>query len=375
MSSARGVAVTAVTALLFVLSSFTADAYSTGAGQCIGGMAAVGAPHMTGTAVTGPLSDGSLVVAVNNRVYDVSEINNFYVETGTDYTILIQAQDGSFRGALIRASSPDGAEFTLEPGVNGANAMACTEDGVLGVTHMSSDLKTELGATLNIAVAGTITLDVTVVQSQNSQDGSVYFYTPYTLTADEVLPDVPTVEPVDVPASPSSPFNGTTTAATPPSVAPVNNATNMNETMNESSTPAPGGLNETMGLNGTMGLNETEAPSMGMGMNETEAPGMGMNETEAPGMIETMAPTMVPMGNSSMNETMPTMAPVAVNDTNSTENEPQAPPIGTPPVVPMAPTMPKSPMAAPTAKSNAVGAMAPATTKLWWTALAAAIAL
>jgi hypothetical protein len=383
MPSARGgvavVAALAVVGVVFVafgpLSS--AEAYSTGAGQCIGGMAAVGAPHMTATAVTGPLSDASLVVAVNNRVFNVSEIGNFYVETGTDYTILIQAQDGSFRGALIRASSDDGAEFTLEPGVNGQVATACADPGVLGVTHTSNDLKTELGATLNIAVAGTIALDVTVVQSQNSNDGSVYFYTPYALTATDTLPDVPTIEPVDLPATPSSPFNGTT--APPPSVTPIVS----NETMGSNETEAPG----TTETEAPGGLNETEAPAAmnnetaAPGMNETEAP--ALDETEAPGMNETMPPAMNETMAPVMNETMPpatmneTMAPTTtttMNETNSTENESQAP-IGTPPMA--APTMPKPPVAPPTAKSQAAAtATAPATTaKLWWTSAAALAAI
>jgi hypothetical protein len=388
MPSARGgvavVAALAVVGVVFVafgpLSS--AEAYSTGAGQCIGGMAAVGAPHMTATAVTGPLSDASLVVAVNNRVFNVSEIGNFYVETGTDYTILIQAQDGSFRGALIRASSDDGAEFTLEPGVNGQVASVCTDPGVLGVTHTSNDLKTELGATLNIAVAGTIVLDVTVVQSQNANDGSVYFYTPYALTATDTLPDVPTIEPVDLPATPSSPFNGTT--APPPSVTPiVSNVTmgsNETEAPGTTETESPGGSNETeapaMIETAAPGMNETEAP----GMNETEAPGMNetmppatMNETMPPAMNETMAPVMnETMPPAAMNETMAPTTTTAMNETNSTtENESQAP-IGTPPPM-AAPTMPKSPVAPPTAKSQAA---APATTaKLWWTSAAALAAI
>jgi Reeler domain len=214
MTSARRVALVA-TALVYWVAGHTlsfADAYPSGAGQCIGGMAAVGGTHLTATAVTGPLSIGSLVVSINNQVIDESEIANFNVEMGNDYTILIQAPDGSFRGALIRASSPDGAEFTLDPGDNAADAAACTDDGVLGVTHTNNDFKSELGATLFIATAGTVTLDVTVVQAHNANDGSIYLYTPFTLKAEETMPNVPTTEPVDLPATPSVvPMNETMT--------------------------------------------------------------------------------------------------------------------------------------------------------------------
>jgi hypothetical protein len=165
---------------------------------------------------------GNVVAAVNNRVYDNSKIFSFYLGTDTESAILIQAQGASFRGALIRASSPDGAEFTLAPGVNARVASACTDPNVHGVTDTNNDLKTELSATLNIATAGTVTLDVTdvtVIQASNANDGSFYFYTPYALTAEYTLSDVPTVEPVDLPATPTLPYNGTT--AKPPSVTPM----------------------------------------------------------------------------------------------------------------------------------------------------------
>jgi hypothetical protein len=211
MPSARGVVAVALV-LGIVVAHFGgmlagADAYSSGAGQCIGGMAAVGAPHMTSTAVTGSLSDGRLVVAFNSRMFNGLD---FCVETGADYTLLIQAPDGSFRGALIRASSADGAEFTLEPRVNGQVAMACNDDGVLGVTHTSNAIKTELGATLFIATAGTVTLDVTVVRANNANDGSIYFYSRYTLTAeDTLLEDAPKIEDNGLSAADSSsPLNG-----------------------------------------------------------------------------------------------------------------------------------------------------------------------
>jgi hypothetical protein len=70
--------------------------------------------------------------------------------------------------------------------------MACTEDGVFGVTHSSNDLKMELGAILNVATAGTVTLDVTVVLAQNSQDGSIYYYSPITVTVVDGEPEIDT---------------------------------------------------------------------------------------------------------------------------------------------------------------------------------------
>jgi hypothetical protein len=184
--------VVTVVSLLFSFSSWTTEAYSSGAGQCIGGTAAVGEPHRTSTAVTGSLQDGALTVTV---LRDQTDAPSEEITTNTNTTITIgfsSSDSTGFRGALIRASSADGAEFTLDPGINGANAMACTEDGVFGVTHSSNDLKMELGAILNVATAGTVTLDVTVVLAQNSVDGSIYYYTPITVTVVDGEPEIDT---------------------------------------------------------------------------------------------------------------------------------------------------------------------------------------
>jgi hypothetical protein len=179
-------------AFLLCGSTAVVHAYSSGAGQCIGGMAAVGEAHRTSTAVTGSLQDGALTVTVLRDQTDAPS-EEITTDTNTTITIGFSSSDSTgFRGALIRASSTDGAEFTLEPGVNGANAMACTEDGVFGVTHSSNDLKMELGAILNVATAGTVTLDVTVVLAQNSQDGSIYYYSPITVTVVDGEPEIDT---------------------------------------------------------------------------------------------------------------------------------------------------------------------------------------
>jgi Reeler domain len=180
--------VVTVVTLLFTFSSWTTEAYSSGAGQCIGGTAAVGAAHMTSTAVTGSLQDGAYSVTIGDQTS--SPAPEITVNTDTSITIGISSSAPQFRGALIRASSSDGVTFTLEPGVNGANAMACPEDGVLGVTHSSNDLKSEFSGTLNAAAAGTITLDITVVRSQNSVDGSYYYYTPITVTVVDGEPEI-----------------------------------------------------------------------------------------------------------------------------------------------------------------------------------------
>jgi hypothetical protein len=173
-------------------------AYSSGAGQCIGGMAAVGAPHMTSTAVTGELWASEVTVDIG----DQSNVPAPKILLNTDTTITLRTV-GVFRGVLIRASSPDGVEFTFEPvGDTAQVAAVCTDPGVLGITHTSNALKSEFSGTLNAATTGTITLDITVVLAQNSVQGSSYFYSPLPL---------PVVDATPAPAA-SAPQNLTPTA-------------------------------------------------------------------------------------------------------------------------------------------------------------------
>jgi hypothetical protein len=189
------------------------DAYSTGAGQCIGGTAAVGAPHMTSTAVSGTLQDGAFSITIGDQTS--SPAPQVTTNTDTIITISISSSSPQFRGALIRASSPDGVEFTLEPvGDTAQAAPVCTDPGVLGVTHTSNALKSEFSGTLNAATAGTITLDITVVRSQNSQDGSFYYYSPFTVTVVDAEPEIDT-------STTSAPVAATTTTATTTTSAPV----------------------------------------------------------------------------------------------------------------------------------------------------------
>jgi hypothetical protein len=124
-------------AFLLYGSTTVVHAYSSGAGQCIGGTAAVGEPHMASTAVTGSLQDGALTVTV---LRDQTDAPSEEITTNTDTTITIgfsSSDSTGFRGALIRASSTDGAEFTLEPGINGANARWRAPKTVYLVSHTS----------------------------------------------------------------------------------------------------------------------------------------------------------------------------------------------------------------------------------------------
>jgi hypothetical protein len=177
-------------ALVFQPQHHFTFAYPNGAGQCIGGRAAVGGEHLTlNPSETGSLVDGGLEVTVNGDTTLTENGGPYEIATNTDYTIAIGiSSSGGFRGALIRASSDNGeTDFTLQAADDfGQEATSvCSDDGVLGVTHVTNDIKPSLSATLNVAFVGTITLDITVVQAANDNDGSYYYYSPFTLTVVE----------------------------------------------------------------------------------------------------------------------------------------------------------------------------------------------
>jgi hypothetical protein len=181
------VVVVAVGAVLVHQPWYTAHAFPNGAGQCIGGRAAVDGEHLTlNPVVTGSLVDGGLEVTINDGTTLTEDGGPYEIATNTDYTIAIGiSSSGGFRGALIRAASSNGeSDFTLQAADEfGQDATSvCTDNGVLGVTHVSNDIKPSLSATLNVGFVGTITLDITVVQAANDNDGSSYYYSPYTLT-------------------------------------------------------------------------------------------------------------------------------------------------------------------------------------------------
>jgi hypothetical protein len=179
-------------ALVFPPQHHFTFAYPNGAGQCIGGRAAVGGEHLTlNPSETGSLVDGGLEVTVNDDTTLTENGGPYEIATNTDYTIAIGiSSSGGFRGALIRASSDNGeTDFTLQAADDfGQEATSvCTDDGVLGVTHVTNDIKPSLSATLNVAFVGTITLDITVVQAANGNDGSYYYYSTFTLTVVEAV--------------------------------------------------------------------------------------------------------------------------------------------------------------------------------------------
>jgi hypothetical protein len=277
-------------------------AYSTGAGQCIGGQAAVGGAHLSSAAETGSLQDGavSAMVQLGTGLTDLFELVE--IVTANDYAIYLQPSEFGFRGALIRVSSPDGAEFTLDPDANDLEvsqvASACDGiDGVQGVTHTEGGFKfNPFRATLNVATTGTIVLDITVVRFNNRADGSVYHYSNHTLTVRESFLDGPAPTTVERAFPTASPLSPTPTSVAPAVITNSETAPTMSPPSTDTPiTPPPSTATPIMVQNETTPtvaptatpvVNETTtAPSQNIGGNETTASpqtdGTG-NETMTP---------------------------------------------------------------------------------------------
>jgi len=106
--------------------------------------------------------------------------------TGTEYTVAAVpiGTGGPLRGALVRIACPDQEDAVfVAAGLTGQPATACDEelDGAQGITHRDNSLKADVTGTLEVASSGLCTADVTVVDANNNVEGSIYWYSQYTL--------------------------------------------------------------------------------------------------------------------------------------------------------------------------------------------------
>jgi hypothetical protein len=285
------------------------DAFSTGAGGCMAGQAAVGGAHLANpNIVTGTLVQGAFSVAVGDEPFPLSAP----LVIGEPYTITVQGP--AFRGVLIMSDSSD---VSLTPVDNLLqNSIACDALGYPGITHVNSEFKDEVTGEIVCSGAGTQNVGVTVVVANNFQEGSLYYYTGFTIDCGEStaatqapseteLPtgtDLPVESPIPLPTE--SPVAADITEATPeptdlplPTSAPTVAMTvvTMSPTDNATATDMPTDLNETDVP--TLEVSETEAPVGPVGSTETESPTgpVGAAETEPPS-VAPVAPEVPTVG-------------------------------------------------------------------------------
>ena len=203
------------------------NGFPTGAGDCPGGIAAVGGSHL-GLTDDRPVSNSTLETGgVTVQIGDIILVPNTPLDIATfeDHTINIVSAEFPLRGILIRVEANGVVNDTsamLTPGVATQEAMACVAP-IVGTTHIDASDKSEITSTLRLdeSLDG-VTLDITGV-FVNGVDGSVYIYSRYIVNFVSVAPTmsmIPTTIPTNVPITTITPTISPVTSD-PPSVAPI----------------------------------------------------------------------------------------------------------------------------------------------------------
>ena len=189
----------------------TAQAFSTGAGGCAGGTAAVGGPgHLRDGATTGSLADGGVTISVGGVDLAAGAILDATVME--EVTITATAGGDAFKGILVRLESgaTDMTGVLASSSSLLQDAAACIAP-VAGITHNSPEEKTSVDVAMMPDAAGTVQMDVTVVMLNNG-DGSIYYHDTFTVEVAEAgemdmedgeeMVDPPADPPTSPPADP-----------------------------------------------------------------------------------------------------------------------------------------------------------------------------
>jgi hypothetical protein len=297
--------------------SHSVHAFSTGAGGCTTG-GAVGQTHLN-SPMTGLLSVGGFQVLLDDTT-PLDPTTPTPITVSQMYSLSIVPSAGAtFRGALFRVV---GTGVNLQPAANAVVATACTD--AAGVTHSSPDPKTEFKATLQVDGTVATTVDVTVVVANNGDEGSIYYYSQFSLqptdaagapmaTSTEVPVAAPTMdapaptvaEPTETPVAAVVPTaepadmvvpTGTPVAVSEPVpvMEPTVTEAPVAEEPMEPDAPSTGAMNMTDDDNST-----TTAPAPSSNMTDDDN-----NTTAAPVSAPVRAPTMMtppsPTGPSSL---------------------------------------------------------------------------
>jgi hypothetical protein len=194
----------------------SAQAFSAGAGGCVGGAAAVGGSHLAReTTLTGTLAEGGLSVYINNELKDISTPLSLAV--AKPYSVHVNGTS-EYKGILYRLESTLGLDVTgfVTPAADDPRtkiADACAAPAT-GLTHVNSDLKNNIPMFLNIESAGTYKVDVTIVISNNASL-SEYYHSQFAVNANPETASPVTAAPALSPA-PAPSMEGTPEPAAEP---------------------------------------------------------------------------------------------------------------------------------------------------------------
>jgi hypothetical protein len=166
----------------------------------------VGGTHLTNPMTTGSLAEGGLKLVVNGDTVTDQPIAVTLQEL---YTLVIEGSN-NYTGFLYRLEPtiPDvdtAGYLTAPPEKDNLQAADVCVAPVQGMTHTSSDSKNNVATILEVDVATSYLLDITVVV-ENTSEKSEYYYSQYKVVATGTVP-APT------PAASSGELNGTTRLA------------------------------------------------------------------------------------------------------------------------------------------------------------------
>ena len=176
--------VVAVVVLAVASALAVVDAFPGAAGACPPNIAAVSGEtsHGAASAIEKTLAQAGVSITVHPP-----ELVAFQSAVVT-LSSISASSNTTFRGFLLRMESQNDDEmFTFEPFDGSSSiqdAVVCLNiPTIAGLTHSFNDEKTIVAAEFVPSRAGKFLLDVTVVESNNAQDGSRYSYEQLVLTA------------------------------------------------------------------------------------------------------------------------------------------------------------------------------------------------
>lgn len=171
------------TSLLLLLAG--TNALPSGAGNCVGGTAAVGVTHLQGDVTEGSLEDGGLTLSIGDQVLTVGE--TIKLPFGEDLQWVLNATERPLRGFLIRgedrsddAPADTTAAFaSVDRKSQVAETVCVNAFNVGGVTHTNNNQKRFVKGTFRMDQrVREIQIDVTVVM-KNRNGQSVFYYSAF----------------------------------------------------------------------------------------------------------------------------------------------------------------------------------------------------
>lgn len=196
-------ALNALFALDFIHSVVALD---NGTATCNSGMAAVDDPNETNT--IGSLSDGAISFKLNDTELISGGIYTFPAAQNLIWSI--QALQIAFTGFLVRFEADESIPFFSVPyatileddvdrldfsGIQESEVCAALPGNIEGATHTTGDNKLFANGTVNFGLPGSITIDVTVIFTDENSTQVLYAYDQFTISIEEVISEIPSVAP------------------------------------------------------------------------------------------------------------------------------------------------------------------------------------